>query len=403
MRDALAAAAWLNTVMMLLGLCLLAVPALAPAIALDLGVSTELIGMYSALMWSASVVTSVCAGSMIRRYGAMRVSQACLAVGAFGMLLGSAGSLVFLALSAVFIGLGQGAETPASSSLLVRITPIPHRTVVLSIKQTGGQIGGMLAGLLFPALAGFIGWRGALFVMAVPMIALVLVIELPRHKLDPPSKPLAHASHLEFPQAVRLIVSDGRLRSLSISCMLYVAVQVCQQAFLVSYLVAECLLSLRAAGMLLALAQVGGLFGRIFWGALAGHNAGKSGAIATLIATGAGMALCAFALGVWGSVLSLPVLGTLCFCFGTTSAGWVGVHIAETARMVPAEAVGQVTGAMLVTGVAGLILGPLSFAALAAATSFGSAYCVSGLVAVLGALSLAFPFSTRKRPFGSAP
>src|SRR3974390_1721385 len=100
MRTAFAAAAWLNVVMILLGLCVLAVPAMAPAIAADLGVATELVGLYTALMWSASVATSVAAGALIRRHGALRVAQACLVAGAAGALLGSAGTLPFLAAAA---------------------------------------------------------------------------------------------------------------------------------------------------------------------------------------------------------------------------------------------------------------------------------------------------------------
>jgi predicted MFS family arabinose efflux permease len=387
-RDALAAAAWLNVVMMMLGLSILAVPAMAPAIAADLDISTQLLGAYTALMWLASIVTSVAAGRLINRGGALRVSQLCLAVAALGLLAGSSGPLLGLAVAAIMIGLGQGAETPASSALLVGITPAPQRTLIISIKQTGGQIGGMLAGLFFPFMAGWIGWRGALLAMVPAVVALALLLEWPRRRFAPTPERQHHRPRTSFAQAVRLIAGDGRLLRLSISCMLYVAVQVCQQAFLVSYLVAECSLSLALGGSLLALTQVGGLLGRIFWGAIAGRGIG---AIAALVLTGAGMALCALVLGTWGAVMPLPGLAALCFAFGMTSAGWVGVHIAETARLVPIESVGQVTGAMLTMGVAGLILGPLAFAALAAVTTFGQSYSAAGLVALLGVIALTTP------------
>jgi MFS family permease len=385
LRDALAAAGWLNAVMLLLGLSNLAVPAMAPAIAADLGVSTQLLGTYTALMWTGSIVTSVAAGRLIGRHGALRVSQLCLAAGALGLAAGASGALVFLAVAAVMIGLAQGAETPASAALLASITPVPHRTLVISIKQTGGQIGGMLAGLLFPALAAWIGWRGALAALVPALVLLALALELPRRQFEPaPSRPGA-APRMSFVQAVRLIAADARLARLAIVCLLYVAVQMCQQTFLVSYLVTECSLSLAIAGALLALAQIGGLLGRVFWGAIVGRAVG---AMTTLVITGAATALCALALGAWGTQLALPALAALCLCFGMTSAGWVGVHIAETARLAPHDAVGQVTGAMLVLGVAGLILGPLAFAALAAASSFGTSYSAASLVALLGVMAL---------------
>jgi hypothetical protein len=163
-------------------------------------------------------------------------------------------------------------------------------------------------------------------------------------------------------------------------------VQIAQQAFLVSYLVAECALSLAAAGSILALAQAGGLIGRLFWGAMPAH---RVSAFAALIVIGSGITLCAVLLGALGNKLPFAVLATLCFLFGATSAGWVGVHIAEVARLAPQDAVGPVTAAILVIGLPGLILGPLAFSALAAATSFGFGFCAFALLSLAGVAALA--------------
>lgn len=395
MREALSGAFWLNLVMLLLAVSISAVPVMAPAIADDLGVSTKLVGTYTALLWAASVASSIVVGRLVSRFGALRVSQLCLVTCAAGLVVAGWGPAVFLGLAAVLIGLGQGAETPSSSALLVRITPPDIRPLVFSLKQTGGQLGGMVAGVAFPLLLPSLGWRGALLVL-VPLIAVLTVaLEKPRHRLEPHATRRQARRPFSFRDALRLVLHSGPLLRLALVCMAYIAAHVALIAFLVSYLVEECGLSLVRAGVLMAIAQVGGLFGRILWGALSDR---VLSAVGILIVIGVGMVLSAAILGLYGDRLPLPALAVVCLCFGTTAGGWAGVHIAETARLVPPEMVTEVTGAVLVIGAVGLVLGPIAFAALAAVTSFGAAYIAAAFCALAGVLALV----VRKAPLRDA-
>ena len=60
------------------------------------------------------------------------------------------------------IGVACAIETPASSDILARVTPAAHRTFIFSLKQTGVQVGGMLAGVAYPAALPALGWRGTM-------------------------------------------------------------------------------------------------------------------------------------------------------------------------------------------------------------------------------------------------
>ena len=142
LKDPFAVALWLNGAMIICTISLFGVPVLAPAIADDLGVSTTLVGPYIALTWTASVLTSVLAGALLRRFGAMGVTQLCLLLCAAGMLFGSTGLVVMLFVAAIAVGLAFGVETPSSSYLLARITPAKQQPFIFSIKQSGAQIGG---------------------------------------------------------------------------------------------------------------------------------------------------------------------------------------------------------------------------------------------------------------------
>ena len=57
-----------------------------------------------------------------------------------------------LAFAAVVLGLGYGAAAPASTHLLVPQTPQPVFNLVMSLRQIGVPLGGVLAALILPPL-----------------------------------------------------------------------------------------------------------------------------------------------------------------------------------------------------------------------------------------------------------
>ena len=55
---------------------LLTLAAMAPAVAAALGVSASLLGVYVALCYFGAMLSSLVGGTLVRRWGAIRVSQA---------------------------------------------------------------------------------------------------------------------------------------------------------------------------------------------------------------------------------------------------------------------------------------------------------------------------------------
>ena len=381
MRDSIIAALWLNLVMALTMAGFFAVPVMAPVIAADLGVDTTLLGTFQAILWGSSLVTTLAAGNLVARFGAVRVAQLCLLLCALGLGAGSVGALPLLALSAVLIGLGIGAETPSSSYLLARITPLAHQPLIFSFKQTGLQVGGIIAGFLFPLLVPSIGWRGSMIAMVSLIAVAMLFLEAPRRRFDEARVPRPAPGGATVWQAIAHVCRDPGLLRLGIASFAFVATQVSVNAFLVSYLVAEIHFTLALAGTMIAAVQAGGLIGRLLWGAISGR---VSGAQPLLAALGAGIAACAFAIGSAAPMLSANALMALCFFTGLTANGWNGVFLAEVARRSPRDQVGRVTGAIFIFGTAGLMLGPLAFSTLAAYAGFASAYVMMSLWSVLG-------------------
>ena len=96
-----------------------------------------------------------------RRLG-VRVLQGVLIATAAMLALAAGGSVMWLATAAVVLGLGYGAAAPASTHLLVPHTPPAVFNMVMSLRQIGVPLGGVLGSLLLPPLVVHVGWREAL-------------------------------------------------------------------------------------------------------------------------------------------------------------------------------------------------------------------------------------------------
>ena len=100
------------------------------------------------------------------------------------------------------------------------------------------------------------------------------------------------------------------------------------------------------------------------------------------------MSLCAAVMALAGPTWSWPLLLGVAFAFGVTASGWNGVFLAEVARLAPEGRVGEATGAVLMFGFAGLIMGPLAMASIAAVSGLSVAYGLLGLTTLVGTLAL---------------
>lgn len=366
-------------------LMVLAPPVFAGLAAPDFGISANHIGVFAAVVYAAAVLSTGMSGGPVRRYGAIRVSQAALLIGAAGLALLASASIWLGLIGAVFIGVGYGPMTPASSHLLIRQTPPARRALVFSIKQTGVPLGGALAGLVVPPLAIPFGWRGAALAVAAVSALLAIVCE-PLHKsLDDDADPkAAGGSHIVA--AVNMVLGEPVLRRLALASLSYSAMQLCVSAFVVNFLTERAGMALVAAGVVMAVLQAAGIVGRVLWGwtadrllsarralSLLGLTIGAAGAVLALIGPG------------WPFALVLAVAAAL----GAVALGWNGVFLAEVARLAPAGSAGMATGGALALTFVGALLGPPLFGAIIDMTgSYRVAFFVVAAAAALSGIAV---------------
>ncbi|BDA84370.1 MFS transporter [Aureimonas sp. SA4125] len=362
----------------------LALTAISPAVSKALGIGPHFVGYQISLIYLAGIFASAYAGATLRRFGALRVEQLCLACFAAGLLCFSAARLDLLILGSVFIGIGYGYQNPAASQMLMGITPARWRNLVFSIKQAGVPMGGMLASLAFPFLALFFGWQGGLALSAIVPVVLACLLQATQGDLHPvKTASLASNAANGFLADQRLLLADPNLRALATLGFLYSGVQLSLSAFAVTTLVENAGWSILAAGSLAAAMQLAGAIGRVSWGYLADR---LGGGFVTLCGLGIAGGLSAVAL-FWLDVMPAPLQVLLMTVNGALWLGWNGVLLAETARHAPAGRAGAMTGGVLIYTFLGVMVGPSTFALVAGALgSFPSTFALFGGCGFAGAV-----------------
>ncbi len=367
---------------------------LTPAIAGDLGIAPALVGVFVGILYVGSMAGSLASGGFVARFGAIRVSQACvllctiaLAAMALATPPPSLPSLL-LAAAPLVLGLGYGPITPASSHVLVRAAPPSRMALTFSIKQTGVPAGAALAGAALPALAVALGWRHAFCAIAALGIGIAVLAERSRPALDADRQPGRRLSLAGVFAPLRIVFRTPSLVELAATGFVYAATQVCLVSFLVVYLTETLGYALVAAGLALTAANAGGIVGRIVWGHVADRWIRPRTVLGML---GIVAAACAYATASFGAAWPGAVVLAVGAAFGATAIGWNGVQLAEVARHSPAGEAGTVTGASGFVTFAGVVLGPPLFALLATLTGsyragfvvFGSASLACGAALLL--------------------
>ena len=207
-------------------MALLNLPVVAPVVAQATNISTNYLGAYVAVVYFAAMLATLLGGAAVKRWGAIRLSQAGLLCSATGLFLCAVPHPATIVLGALFIGAGYGPITPASSHLLIKTTPPEQLSFVFSIKQTGVPLGGVIAGAIVPSLDIVIGWQLAFIASGVACLICAWAVQPLRAGLDDDRDPLVRPSLASsVVRPLRLIFSHKILRRLSATSFLFAVCQ----------------------------------------------------------------------------------------------------------------------------------------------------------------------------------
>jgi MFS family permease len=374
-------------------MALYSLPAVAPEVAKDLNVSGTLIGSFVALAYGVGILSALVSPGLVRRFGGVRATQAVLLAAAGMLAFAALGSGVAgLALAAIVLGLGYGAAAPASTHLLVPQTPRPVFNLVMSLRQIGVPLGGVLAALILPPLVLAIGWRGALLAELGPVLLLIALMEFPRKRWDIGREPRRRVLGRTLLQPFSLL-KQQRFRRLSVAALVYAGLSLCLVAFMTVQLTTVVGLTLVQAGQILAAYQIAGSVSRPVWGWIADRFLTPARTLAVL---GAGMSAAALLTGLYGPGWPVSAVLANALLAGCTAGGYTGVGYAEYAALGGSrrtEATGLGTAIFFAGGMAAP---PVFAAAVTALGGFRGSYIVGALLALASAVLLVLPASEER-------
>ena len=369
-------------------MALYSLPAVAPAVAKDLHVNGALVGGFVATAYGVGVLSALAAPGLVRKYGGVRATQAVLLAAAGMLAMAALGrGVTGLALAAIVLGVGYGAAAPASTHLLVPQTPKPVFNLVMSLRQIGVPLGGVLAALILPPLVLAIGWRAALLAELGPVVLLIVLMEFPRARWDIDREPNRKAFGRTLLQPFALL-ADQRFRRLSAAAFIYAGLALCLVAFMTVQLTTIVGLDLVQAGRMLAAYQIAGSVSRPIWGWIADRFLTPA---RTLAVHGVGMAVAALVTSLYAPEWpTWAVMGNALLA-GCTAGGYTGVAYAEYAALGGArrtEATGLGT-AILFAG--GMAIPPVFGLAVTALGGYRLSYLIGAACALGCGLLLALP------------
>ncbi len=340
------------------------VPAVAPAIARDLGLPGALVGFFPALVYGVGIVSSLYSPAFILRFGAVRVVQIVMAAVVVMLGVSAFGTAAALAGGAALLGLAYGATAPASAHLLVPRTPQRVYNLVMSIRQAGLPLAGILAGVLMPPMTLAFGWRVALAAQIPTALALLVALEFVRRKWDVDRRPGYPLFVGVLAQPLRLVRENADIRRLTIMSFVFTGAQLCFISFMTVHLTQSAGFDLVTAGWTLAAYQGAALVSRPLLGYVADRFVAPMRLLAAL---GFLMCLAAAFSALFSAAWPGPAILAVCMAAGFSASGFTGLAYAEFARLGGAartEATGLGSAAMF----AGVLVLPPLFGLAATAT-----------------------------------
>ncbi|MDZ5077302.1 MFS transporter [Nesterenkonia sp. HG001] len=344
----------------------------------DLGITEAQFGLFATVCFASAAVGNASLARLSDRLSdrVLMCLIFLLAAAALGLAAVPGGYMLVL-VAAGISGLAQSFPNGVTNRILLQRVPARRRIGWAGIKQSGVQASQLTASLAFPAVAVWIGWRGASLLgvlLALGLMALTLHVlrQVPPLAVSPatdrtmdtspgpgpgPQKESATPmSHPRLPGVVWALTFFGFLNGLGVQAT---------NVYLPLFAVRELEFSLLAGGLTAAAAGAIGVAARVGWGRVMsmGASAPKLLLVLSMMAlTGAGTFLAAGITG-WAVLLWLAVA-----LHGASALGVSVVIMGALLRSIPAERMASASGIATAGMFAGFTLGPLVMGLLIGAT-----------------------------------
>ncbi|MCL6592455.1 MAG: MFS transporter [Alicyclobacillus sp.] len=295
--------------------------AIIPFLAAALSMNNAQIGLAVSAPSIGMALTAILFGRMVDHFGEKKV----LVLG--GLMVGisvavvSQASVYWVLLMLLFeTGLWCGSATPAGSKAIMTWFPYSMRAFAMSIRQTGVAGGGFLAALILPVLAIHLSWRSALLTAGACCILISLICAV-AYRED---------KDMQRPAGARHDLADLlRMRALwfaGLGGTAYLGAQFIVMGYTQVFLKDTAHMPVQTTAMVLALAQLAGVIGRVVWGGMSDRwFRGRRKPVMLLI----GVLIIMMSLTMLTISVHTPfwLASLMFFVLGFTAIGWNGVWV----------------------------------------------------------------------------
>jgi len=312
-------------------------------IKLDLGLSAFATGLVVASFGLGRIAGAYAAGVAADKLGEHRtLLVGGVATAAIVLVAAPAPLAVFVPLM-VLAGAAGASATPAGGRLVLLAFPRNRRGFALGIRQTGIPVAGLIAAAALPWIAHATSWRWSLAVAACVTAATAIPL-LTLRSAPPPVRPKGPQEHVARSRDLLMLTAWG--------CLI-VTGQYALVAFLALDLNQGAGLTLAEGSILVAVANVAGVIGRVLWGLVSDHHDGGSrkAYLLTINVVGLVGALLLFAVP---PTAPIALIGVIVAIAGLALIGYQGLWITMIAEVAGPARVGAATG-FAITFVAGAI------------------------------------------------
>ncbi len=335
-------------------------PALAPLLQAEWSLSRAELGAVLGAINVGVLLASAAAGHAVDRFGERPLLVAGpLGVGAATLLAALSPAPPLLGLALAGAGIALGTCAPSGGKAMLVWFPPRIRGLAMGLRQTSVPLAGVISAPTLPLLALALGWRGALVASAVIGGLSALLVVVAYH--DPPARPTAVPRHertglASYPALLR----DRSLLATILLGPVLVAGQWTVVPYLGLYLYERFGWSVPEAAAYLALAQVGGVVGRIAWGLASDLVWGGRRKPALLLVPPVGAA---GALGLAALSHQTPawLVALLALVMGASVIGWNGLLLAYVAEQAGPHRAGTAIGLAVSIIFLGAVVYPPAF------------------------------------------
>ena len=338
----------------------LTVGTLAPLIQPELGLSSAQIGFLCSAITMGSMAMQIPAGVLCDLIGVKWVMGLGLVLmGGASISMSWVHSYTGAFLLLMLLGIGIGCiQAPASKAIMTWFSA-KGRATAMGIKQTGINIGGILASVLLPALAlQFNSWRFSFKVAGVASLFSALLLFTFYKETYPSSEGFFRMPFLR--RNLLPLLLQGDFVRICLSGILLMATQYSFTTYFMLYATRVLKLPIHQSGILLGLAFGTVAFGRIGWSLLSDYLlGGERKPILILIGILAALTSPAFILLRFSPSKELIYL--LVIFFGLTGIGWNAIYLTMVGEISGKEMTGIATGISFLISNLGVVIGPPLF------------------------------------------